>query len=110
MIPAEIQRILRQAWTAGDMDTFAQELFALFNNTSPLAHNGQLVLTQSNNQPAIVIKNNSGDGNRIIQFQDGSGNDLGGITVGGVSKIGGPGGITIGATDQGPISAGRNDL
>ena len=30
--------------------------------------------------------------------------------MGGVGKIGGPGGITIGATDQGPISAGRNDL
>jgi hypothetical protein len=109
MIPAGIERLLRQSWQAGDVDTFVQELFTLLNNTQPLAHEGPLVLTQTDSAPALVIKNNSGDGNRVIQLFDSQGNDVGGITVGGASKLQLAGGITVGLTDQGTIAVGRDN-
>ena len=109
MIPAGIERLLRQSWQQGDIDSFVQELYVLLNNTQPLAHQGPLVLTQTDSQPALVIKNNSGNGNRVIQLYDSDGNDAGGVTVGGATKLQLPGGITVGLTDQGTIAVGRDN-
>lgn len=110
MIPTQVLRLLRESWSAGNIDQFVEELYTLFQQTTPSGSQGQLILTQTNNKPVLVIQNQSGDGNRVIQFLDGQGNDVGGITIGGATKTKGQGGITIGTVDQGPGSVGKSDL
>jgi hypothetical protein len=101
MFGSQALRLLRESWPNPQL--LAEELYAMFQDSVPLESSAPLTLTQTGSVPALTIQSSGPPGADVIQFQNGNGVVVGGITIGD-GQLNGNQGITIGPTTVGGIN------